>query len=312
MKNILKISLASIISILISKILNLDFYISAGIITILTIQSTKKETIQTAFERFVAFIIALMIALICFYLFDSLFAFIIYLFIYIFICQTFKWNSSMAVNSVLISHFLSFESITISNLFNEIGLFVIGVSIGVITNLFMKKNIDAINNLKNQADEQIKYILERMSQRIVNDIDDYDGSCFDKLNILLTQAKAQAIQNEKNELFSNSLDHDYLLMREHQTQVLYEMYKHIRTLDKTTTSHILSDFLLKISKEYDVNNTCVDLLIELNQMHDTFKQIELPKTREEFEHRARLFIIMQLIKEFLEIKYNYSKNYPKV
>ena len=41
-----KISIAAILSILLANLLHLEFAISAGIVTILTIQSTKKETIQ--------------------------------------------------------------------------------------------------------------------------------------------------------------------------------------------------------------------------------------------------------------------------
>lgn len=46
----------------VAMILNLDFYMAAGIVTVLTIQTTKRETMKTAGSRFVAFLIAIVFA----------------------------------------------------------------------------------------------------------------------------------------------------------------------------------------------------------------------------------------------------------
>lgn len=303
--NTVKITLAAIIAILIARIMNLEFYISAGIVTILTIQSTKKETIATAIERFFAFIIAIVIAYVSFSLFGfNILSFGIYLLFYIFICQYFKWYASMAVNSVLISHFLTFSHISLYSLINEILLFVIGVGIGIVSNMHLHRNIDYMNALKLEADEQIKYILLRMSKRIINGVDDYDGNCFDKLNDLIVQAKAVSIENENNVVFNkNNFDKEYIRMREHQSQVLYDMYKTIKTMDTTPlTAKIISDFLRKISIEYHENNDCRDLIEEFNTIDLDMKSVPLPSNRKEFEDRARLFSLLRLIEEFLEIK----------
>lgn len=303
--NTVKITLAAIIAILIARIANLEFYISAGIVTILTIQSTKKETIATAIERFFAFIIAIIIAYVSFSLFGfNILSFGIYLLFYIFICQYFKWYASMAVNSVLISHFLTFSHISLYSLINEILLFVIGVGIGIVANMHLHRNIDYMNALKLEADEQIKYILLRMSKRIINEIDEYDGNCFDKLNDLIVQAKAVSIENENNVVFNkNNFDKEYIRMREHQSQVLYDMYKTIKTMDTTPlTAKIISDFLRKISIEYHENNDCRDLIEEFNTIDLDMKSVPLPRNRKEFEDRARLFSLLRLIEEFLEIK----------
>ena len=309
----LKISFASITSILIALFLNLEFYISAGIVTILTIQSTKSETIHTAIQRFIAFIIALMISFFTFSIFDySILGYIAYLILYIFICVIFNWTSSMAVNSVLISHFLTFQIMNMDTILNELFIFIIGVGMGILINLHLKKDDYAIYRLKHQTDEQIIFILTRMSQRIIHEIDHYDGHCFDKLNQILTEAKTKAIENEKNSFSSNSYDHDYLKMREHQAQVLYEMYKLSSKLNTNAiTSKIISDFLLKISKVYHNSNDCTHLLKEFNEIDSKMKSVPLPSTRNEFEDRARLFSLLRLIEEFLTIKHEFMKIYKK-
>ena len=97
-------------------------------------------------------------------------------------------------------------------------------------------------------------------------------------------------------------------MREHQSQVLQEMYKVINRLNTTPiTSKIISDLILKISIEYNEKNDCILLLKEFHSIHLKLKEERLPVTRKEFEDRARLFHLMQLIEEFLTIKKEYIK-----
>lgn len=303
--NTLKIVLGASLSIVIAYILELEFFISAGIVTILTMQSTKYETVKTAIQRFIAFILAILIGYISFSIAGyTILGFIVYLLIYIFICLYKKWYASMAVNSVLISHFLTFVNMNIDSIVNELLLFVIGVGIGVLVNLHLHQDKEYMNELKYKADEQIKYILLRMSDRILNKVEDYDGNCFDKLNTIITKAKAVSIENEKNTFFNkNSDDKEYIKMREHQTQVLYEMYKTIRKLNTTpVTGHIISDYLKRVANEYHEDNDCKELLDEFYRIDKDMKGVPLPIGRNEFEDRARLFVLLRLIEEFLEIK----------
>ena len=89
------------IAILAAFSLHLEFAVSAGIVAILSIQPTKKETLQTAVGRFLAFLCALVIAYVCFlFMGFSVAAYGVYLFFYIMVCLRFGWNSAMAMDSV--------------------------------------------------------------------------------------------------------------------------------------------------------------------------------------------------------------------
>lgn len=63
----LKVGIAAVAAILIAEALQLQFALSAGIVAILSVAFTKKETMKTAINRFVAFLVALIIAAGCFY-----------------------------------------------------------------------------------------------------------------------------------------------------------------------------------------------------------------------------------------------------
>ena len=103
-----KIALAAVLSILTANLLGLKYAVTAGIITVLSIQNTKRETLKTARNRGLAFLCALVLAFLCYTLLGyRVSAFIIYLFFFALLCLSAGWGEAIAMDSVLISHFLS-------------------------------------------------------------------------------------------------------------------------------------------------------------------------------------------------------------
>ncbi len=317
MKNIIinsiKIIIAAILAIVIAQFLELEFAISAGIVAILTIQPTKKETVTTAMGRLYAFMVALAIAYVSFSLLGyTVTAFFVYLLFFITICQIFKWYSAMAMNSVLISHFVTLGSMDMVTVRNEVLIFTIGVGIGILANLHLRKRKDYIEKLKNETDAQIVKILKRMAERIVNkDLSDYNGECFQVLNRQIAKAQYVAEQNFKNQFQSDDVfDQEYISMRDRQRHVLYEMYKDVRRLNSTPgTAQRISEFLSDMAKVFDKDNDAISLMEQFQEMSIYMKSQPLPMTREEFEDRARLFSLLCNLEEFLQIKAEFAKRY---
>ncbi|MCR4742313.1 MAG: hypothetical protein K5866_05535 [Treponema sp.] len=302
----LKIIIAAISSILIALLLKLDFAISAGIVAILSVQPTKKETLKTALSRFYAFILAILISFTTYnFIGFNNYAFFVYIIIFVAICQFFEFYSAMAMDSVLISHFLSYGKMGFYELKNEFLLFIIGVGMGIIMNLFLRKNRAYIEELKNTCDDQIKNILHRMSLRILDqNLQDYDGQCFTKLDQAIFQAEKIAEENYNNQFRKNDIfDREYILMRKKQKNVLFEIYKILNEIKTVpSTAKTVSEFFEKISLEYDKNNDVGNLIEELKIIQEGMKKTALPVERKEFEDRAQLFMMLKRLKEFLSIK----------
>lgn len=311
--NTFKIAAAAIVAVLFAYVLELEHPISAGIAAILTIQPTKKETIKTAIGRFLAFICAMLIAFLCFKIFGyNVAAFCVYLIIFIFVCQIFGWYSAMAMDSVLISHFLIAENMKINTVLNEAAIFLLGVGIGIIANLHLKKNINYIEELKENTDNQIKKILRRMSERILDrDISDYNGECFVVLRDSIRKAKNVAEENFNNQFGKgDTYDKEYILMRERQCHILYEMYKSVRTIETAPlTAEKISRFLLDVSEAYHKDNTAKELLDEFYELNNSMKEKPLPVERTEFEDRAKLYTLLRYIEEFLMIKAGFAEKH---
>ncbi len=309
--NTIKFSLAAILAMVVATWLELDFAVSTGPVAILSIQPTKRETIQTATGRLLAFVCALVIAFVCYGLLGyTLVGFAFFLLVYLFVCQLFQWYSSMAINSVLISHFLTIGNMSMAAVMNECQIFVIGVSIGIIANMHLRKRVDYIEELKANTDNQMKKILYRMSQRILDsDISDYNGDCFLILRDSIRKAKNVADENYKNQLrVQDVYDKEYIEMRERQCQVLYEMYKNVRQIRTTPiTAKKISHFLKEMSNVYHKTNTGKELLVQFKELDESMKSKPLPTERLEFEDRARLYCLLRYLEEFISIKIEFAE-----
>ncbi|MBQ4523740.1 MAG: hypothetical protein IJA10_12420 [Lachnospiraceae bacterium] len=311
--NTVKIAGAAMIAIFIAMAMEAEFAVSAGVVAILTIQPTKKETIKIALGRFIAFITALFIAYVSFSLFGyTIKAFMIYLILFVFVCQIFRWYSAMAMNSVLISHFLTFGIMNGETLKNEMILFCIGVGIGIIANLHLRKNTNDMEKLREETDTQIKKILSRMSERILDrDISDYNGDCFLILGNSIRKAKNVAEENFNNQFgYKDVYDREYIAMREKQCEVLYEMYKNVRIIETTPiTAGKISAFLKQMAEVYHKNNTGKELFIQFIELDEDMKHHPLPVERKEFEDRAKLYGLLRHMEEFIKLKIEFAEKF---
>lgn len=302
----LKISAAAVAAYIAADMAGLEFSVSAGIVAILSVLPTKKETLRTALERFLAFAVALIIAALCYgFIGFNLQAFCVYLLLFIVYCRVFGFYSAMAMDSVLISHFLSTGRMDLYAILNEVLLFLIGTIMGIIVNLTLRKDKKKTDDLTWKTDEQIRHILIRASERVLDtDMKDYDGKCLIKLDKLLENARKQALTDYKNDLIDpDDSDIRYIEMRMKQAEILSEIYRNISEIRTTPdTAKIISDFLSKTAQEYNRENDVSELINECESISNSFKERPLPKTREEFEDRARLFVLTRCIEDFLRIK----------
>ncbi len=309
----IKITIASVLAIMAADLLDLSYYATAGIITILTIQNTKRETFITARDRTLAFALALIIAWSAFQIFGYGFAaFAIYILLFSVSCLVMKWQAAIAMDSVLITHFLAEQSMSMPILLNEIMLFFIGTFFGILVNLDLRRNENAFWQWADQVDEQMKRILSYMSAWILTeDKSEYEDSCFAALEDAVFRAEEVAWRNVKNTLFQQSrYEVEYISMRRKQMEVLKRMQESILMLfnvpkQAAPVSGLLKQVEVEYHRDNDIQLLMKDLIFLLKQM----KQEELPKERQEFENRAVLYYILMQLKEFLSLKQEFMKKW---
>ncbi len=237
-------------------------------------------------------------------------AFGVYLLLFSLVCYRFSWLEAIAMDSVLISHFLSEQSLGMGTVWNEILLFVIGTGMGILANLHLRKRENQFNELASEVDDQMKQILHRMSQWLPKENkEEYHSNCFISLEQAIEDAKSCAMRNYNNAVFTTDMEEiDYIHMRERQSVILKEIYENIKGIAYLPEqAHAVSDLFGEIEANYDRGNTTEELMKQLQQLLDEMKIQPLPKNREEFEARAILFYILVELQKLLTLKWEFMK-----
>ena len=155
--NAAKIALSCVISSLIASCLGLKYSMTAGLITVLSIQDTKKETVFTALKRLGAYFAAMIISVCCFRLMGyNIYAFGAYIFIFVIVCLKLQWKSAIVPISVLVTHLLGEHSTDIRLILNEFLIFVIGAGIGILVNLHLRRSRLRMQAKRQLLDDEIR------------------------------------------------------------------------------------------------------------------------------------------------------------
>jgi uncharacterized membrane protein YgaE (UPF0421/DUF939 family) len=308
----LKTGIGTPISIILATLFGLKYAAAAGIITMLSIQSTKRESIQIALKRIAACVLALIIASVFFSIFG--YSPVVFgLFLLAFIPMTAKLNleEGIIVSSVIVTHLLVERSTSLQLAFNELALMFIGVGVALFLNLYMPSRENLIKEDQKYIEESMKKILVKMSAALKeHDSSFADDELFRELDDRIKAAKRRAYKNLNNYLIRDmSYYVEYMEMRRQQFKTLKRMKDNFRRFsiaDEHTCK--VADFTEKISKDFYEKNTAEGLLKELEDLRGEFKNMNLPATREEFENRAMLYQFLNDLEQFLLIKFDFMKN----
>lgn len=302
----IKLIIGAFLACVIADLLELQYYAATGIITLLTIQDTRKETFVITLKRIVIFVIMTVLSAIVFPITGfCLIGFGIILIPYLFLCLWLKMPEAIAPIAVLCTHYMGSESCSWDMIQNEFLILVIGAGIGILCNAFMPDNRKKLLKFQKQTDEKIIGILHRMSINLLKeDKSEYTGSCFAELEEVLGSLKKEAMTYMANHV-TDPDDYflQYMNMRTRQCGRLRELYGSIMRIRLVVEeARPISQFLEKIANEFSEENDVESLLLELEQLTASYKTSELPSSREEFESRAILFEMLSNIKTFLQIK----------
>lgn len=295
----LKAAGSAAVAIAVASAIHLQFSATAGIIAILSLMGTKRETLKVALGRLMAYASALLIAFVCFSIFgDGLLAFGIYLFVFAALCYACSWGYATAMISVLISHFMGTGGMTWAQVGNESLLFLIGTTCGILTNLHLHPDEERLDALIHQADEQMRAALTALSESA------------DARNLLillgetLQQADDCAAKNAGNSL-TDAPTHEihYIAMRRQQRRILLQVMQDARKVQGHPPQEGEVRALIgRISTEYDRENDCALLLSALHDLLAEMQHQPLPVTRGEFEDRALLYAVLRRMEDFLLLK----------
>lgn len=309
----LKIGIGSCLALYIAESLRLDYAVSAGTITLLTLMTSKWESVKLSVCRLATFTMTVLIGWMIFsHVRSTWLAYGILLTIIVFIAEVFEWRATISVNGVIAAHLVTNHTFSDAAIWNELLLVLIGIVVAVFFNMFHanlghKKYIVA--NMKS-IEKRLQLIIAALAAYLSNkemELDVWNALCVLEKDIQKCIKEAYEYQN--NTFHSHPEYYiSYFEMRYNQCQVLHNLHyemKKMRTMPaqaKTVAEYMLylTDFVTEL-------NHPEEQIERLKEIFNIIKEDNLPETREEFESSALMYHILMDIEDFLKYKVQFVK-----
>jgi uncharacterized membrane protein YgaE (UPF0421/DUF939 family) len=311
----IKMSLVGVISSLVARALSLDYWLTAGVLAILSIHLTKRDSLQISLRRLIDSIYGLMLGTLMFIAFGYTFlVFSIFVFIFAYTSWVLKISEGIVPALVLVTHLLIRGTFDASFLVDELILVTIAILIASLFNIIYPTSSEKeLDNHVKSIDQLVKDHLFMLSM-LLKDPEYHDE--YYRHYAMLNKKIAETIDIvelvDKDLLFQN--DHSYLAyfhMRKEQTNYIRHMYQQalkIKTLHPFAIE--ISEFVKALVYDIGIYNKAISQLKKLDHLQATYKAANLPLTREEFEIRAMLYQILNEVESLLMVKVDFHHQYP--
>lgn len=305
----IKTAVGTAISILIAQQLGLDNFASAGILTILCIKATKRKSLRTAWDRFLACVLAIPFSGIFFegIAYHPLVIGVM-LFFFIPTIVMLKAKDGVVTSSVIILHIYMAHEISMDIFLNEMGVITTGIGVALLLNLYMPSVDTKLKNYQIRIEGSFKSIFTEIVHYLRAGDNSWDGKEITECVQLLDEAKNLAILDLENHfLREENLYFHYFKMREKQFEIIERVLSIVTSITGTVEQgNMVADFLETLSGNIHPGNTAYIHLEKLRVMKREFEEMELPKTRQEFETRAALLQLVNEMNDYLIIKSSFK------
>lgn len=302
----LRIGLGSALAIFIADFFQLQSSVAAGTITLLTLLTTRIQTVRLIINRFLTFIGTILICLLVLHFVKNyLVAFGIILFFIVAMCEFANVQNTLSVNALIATHLAITHNFNWNMILNEFYLLIIGVMIAYILNMFQNykdmeqdlaaKRAETEKIFQNLLNSLVIYIEEQPeSSTIWKEMRTMESRMFSYVN--------DAKHYKENRYRDKKVFYvEYFQMREQQLSILYALHeklRQIRTMPKQ--SRIIAQFIKELANSVTLKDDLNMHNIMLDEIFSYMKQQPLPLTREEFESRAILYHILYDLESYLK------------
>ncbi|MFC2948233.1 aromatic acid exporter family protein [Virgibacillus sediminis] len=299
------------IAITIAQLFGVSNFVSAGILTILCIQPSRKRSYLSAWHRLLACLLAIVFS----YVFFEVLGYnpiSVGLMLLAFIPTTvyFRVTPGIATSSVIILNLYASNAMTYDFVLDQLLLIFIGIGTALVLNVYMPSLDNELNEKQKQLEKNFQVILHEIALYVRNKDIDWDGKEITETEKLLEEAWDLVERDKENHLLRSEHPYrEYFRMRARQFELLQRMLPLVTKLpNKVITSEKVASFFEKLAENVTPANRASIFLKELDELKQEFADEDLPTTREEFEIRANLFRLLHEIEDYLLLKKKYKKS----
>ncbi len=305
----IKTAIGVAIAISFAQAVGLNSFPSAGIITILCIQVTKKQSLRAAFSRFLACMIAMAFSTL-FFEGIGFHPAVIGLMLLFFIptAVAAKAKEGIVTSSVIILHIYAAGHVTPSLILNETGLIVIGITVALLMNLYMPSVDHTLDKCRDAIEKDFGLIFTKMVLYLRTGSTSWDGKEIIHAGRKISQGKALAFRNLENHVTRpDDIYYTYFKMREKQLETIETMLPLAASIPAGTAyNEELADFIEELSKNVHPYNTSHIYLGKLQEMTDQIHKMPLPESREEFYVQMAMVSLIKELEKYLTLKSVYK------
>lgn len=304
----IKIGVGSSLAVLIATLFGLHYATLAGIVTLLTIRNTKRDTVAIAGKRLFSFVVSMgATAAIWHLVADTSLRFMAFMILLAVVSCAVKWEDTISVNAVIGGHVLLLEqTMTLGFFCNELALMIIGVGTAIVFNWYMPGMLAEIQEDIAYVEEEMKAILLQLANEMRQAIPIAEQpQRMLALKAHIEQANEKALDNMNNTLTVAAHAHskyyvEYLSMRKNQCSLLLQCHQALRgiSLDGAEV-HQLAQIIEEIAGAVHHKVGIRAMIAELEEVVCAMKTETLPQTNMEFIAAAQIFHVLEQMEEFL-------------
>lgn len=303
-----KIGLGSSIAVFIARGLHLEYATSAGTVTLLTLMTSRWETMRLAATRIATFAATILVSWVILTHIDSIWVgYGLALTIIVLLADMMGWRATISVNSVVVSHLLMDENFNAKAIWNELQLVLIGVILALMLNLiygnsyYKKKIVSYMRETEKRLQMILRDLAAFLSGEAMGETV-WDEMCKLKEDI---DSYGRVADEYQNNTFQSNPEYyaDYFEMRWKQCSILRNLYHELESIrNLPIEADIISEYLYYLSDYMLEINVPKRQIERLQEIFEEMRSHDLPKSREEFETRATLYHILIDIESFLNFK----------
>ncbi|MFC5467668.1 aromatic acid exporter family protein [Cohnella suwonensis] len=308
---VIKTAVAALVAIYAAYLLGVDNPLSAGILAIMGVDTTRWRGIRTVLARFGASVFGLLFA-------SALFAFIGFhiwvlalyiLFAYPILART-GLKDGIITGSVIVFHLFAAGEVTGNTLLTELELLFLGLGSATLFNLaYMPKENKTLVALRARTEESFSDIFRRLSEHLRDPGTVWGGEEMLEAEMAIEEGIEVAQRARENRLIPQDEPWQlYFQMRRQQLESIQLMMESIAFVSSRVPQAELIAVLFDRLTE-DVKSDYYEGETErmLGQLEVGFKGMPLPATRDEFEIRSSLFHLSRELRRYLGIASRWKK-----
>ncbi|CAM4286173.1 aromatic acid exporter family protein [Paenibacillus alkaliterrae] len=302
---IIKTALAAIAAIYTAVYFGLEPPLGAGILAILGVEVTRMKGLKSAFVRFIASVLGLFFASLIFTVFGfHIWAVAVFILITFPVLSRFQLKDGIVTSSVIVFHLFDSAEVTTHVIGNEVMLLLAGLGWATIVNIiYMPKDEHRLTYYREAIERSFGVIFKEMAITLRNPSHVWNGSEILEAHQAIEEGAQRSVRNRENRLWGQEQYWStYFEMRRQQLESVQQMLVELAFVyEKFPQAAMIAELLEQLPSDVksDVYQGSVEeRLYELAQL---FRTMELPKTRDEFEVRAALHMLLHELERYLGI-----------